>query len=112
MFNRWDIVPIPEHLRVNLTGKVHMEFPYVTVQSMVDFRANNVVADISPRPLLLLHAADDSVTPTEQSVELFQHAGQPADLVLLAGIDHFPLAESNSRARKILKDWLDHYMPA
>jgi len=111
MFDRWDIVPIPQSLRGNLTGDVIMSFPYETVQSMFDFRANDVVGLIAPRPLLLLHASNDSVTPTEQSIDLFNHAGQPTDLVLLSDMDHFPLEKSDSRARHILKDWLDRYLP-
>jgi fermentation-respiration switch protein FrsA (DUF1100 family) len=86
-------------------------FPVETAQSMFDFRADDVVARIAPRPLLLLHAAVDSVTPTEQSIELFRRAGQPADLHLTAGTDHFMFADSNVRVRRILTDWLDEYMP-
>jgi dipeptidyl aminopeptidase/acylaminoacyl peptidase len=56
--------------------------------------------------LLLLHSAGDSVTPTEQSVELFRHAGQPTELHLFADTDHFMLAENNTRVRSLLTDWL------
>lgn len=111
MVPRWDIVPIPEHLRNNLAPGSIMEFPVETAQSMVDFVANDVVGNISPRPLLLFHSANDSVTPTEQSIGLFEHAGQPTDLTLLADIDHFPFSEANPRARTVLKNWLDHYFP-
>jgi uncharacterized protein len=107
MVPRWDIVPIPEHLRANLPPGSIMEFPAETAQSMCDFRAEDMVANIAPRPLLLLHAANDSVTPTEQSIEMFKHAGRGAELIVLGGIDHFPLAEENSRIRDILKGWLN-----
>ena len=111
MVPRYDIVPIPEHLREHLATKSVMEFPVETVQSMFDFKAEEVVGNIAPRPLLLLHAAKDSVCPTEQSIELFKHAGEPAELHLLADSDHFLLAEGNTRVRKILKGWLDRYFP-
>ena len=74
--------------------------------------ADNVVGDISPRPLLLLHSSVDSVTPTEQSVEMFKRAGQPTDLHLSADTDHFMFAEDNVRVISILKDWLDKFFPA
>lgn len=109
---RWDIVPIPEHLRSNMGKNVTMEFPSETAQSMYDFRANDVVGDIAPRPLLLFHAADDSVTPTDQSLQLFAHARQPTDLLLLSGIDHFPFSIGNDRPRQALRSWLDAYFPA
>jgi pimeloyl-ACP methyl ester carboxylesterase len=106
MVPRWDIVPIPEHLRANLPPGSIMEFPAETPQSMCDFRADDVVANITPRPLLLIHAADDSVTPTEQSIELFKRAGRGTELIVLGGIDHFPFADENSRIRDILKGWM------
>ena len=37
---------------------------------MYAFKANEVVGKIAPRPLLLLHSANDPVTPTGQSVDL------------------------------------------
>lgn len=112
MVSRYDIVPIPSHLRGHLSAKSVMEFPVETAQSMFDFRAEDVVAEIAPRPLLLMHAANDSVTPTEQSIELFKRAGEPTELHLLTDVDHFLLAEQSHRARAILKDWLDRYYPA
>jgi pimeloyl-ACP methyl ester carboxylesterase len=111
MVPRYDIVPIPEHLRGHLAaGSVQM-FPYETAQSMYDFRADDVVGGMAGRPILLLHSSVDSVTPTEQSVELFKHAGQPTDLHLFAETDHFMFAESNTRVRTVIFDWLARYFP-
>lgn len=111
MVPRWDIVPIPEHLRRNLSSDSIMEFPVETAQSMFDFRANEVVGQLAPRPLMLFHAANDSVTPTEQSLALFRHAGSPSELYLMADIDHFPFSKENPRARAVLSSWLDKFMP-
>lgn len=112
MVSRYDIVPIPEHLRTNLSTGSAKQFPAEVPQSMYNFTAEDVVGDISPRPLLLLHSADDSVTPTEQSVALFQKAGMPCDLHLFAETDHFMFAENNTRVREIVKSWLDKFFPA
>lgn len=111
MVPRYDIVPIPEHLRHNMSPGGVMEFPAETAQSMFDFRANDVVGAIAPRPLLLLHSADDSVTPTEQSIEMFKHAGRPTDLHLLDDVDHYAFGEQNPRVRAIVGDWLAKYFP-
>jgi pimeloyl-ACP methyl ester carboxylesterase len=111
MVDRYDIVPIPEHLRNNLSQKSVEKFPAEVPQSMYNFTADDVVGDIAPRPLLLLHSSDDSVTPTEQSVALFQKAGQPTDLHLFAETDHFMFAENNTRVREIIKSWLDKFFP-
>jgi hypothetical protein len=111
MVDRYDIVPIPEHLRANLSRHSVEQFPAEVPQSMYNFCAEDVVGDIAPRPLLLLHSSDDSVTPTEQSVALFQKAGQPCDLHLFAETDHFMFAENNTRVREIVKSWLDRFFP-
>jgi fermentation-respiration switch protein FrsA (DUF1100 family) len=103
---RYDIVPIPPAMRGNLAPGSVMEFPLETVESMLDFRANDVVGAIAPRPLLLLHASTDSVTPTEQSIVLFQKAGMPADLHLIADVDHFMFAENNEMVTDIVRTWL------
>lgn len=106
---RWDIVPIKPGMRNNLSAGSFLEFPFEVIESMHAFRANEVVGRIAPRPLLLLHPAVDTVTPTEQSIDLFAHAGQPTDLHLVADVDHFMLAEGNLLSQAILKHWLDKH---
>jgi dipeptidyl aminopeptidase/acylaminoacyl peptidase len=112
MVPRYDIVPIPAHLRNNLAKNSIEMFPAETAQSMFDFRADDVVGKIAPRPLLLIHAANDSVTPTEQSVELFKHANQSAELHLFSEVDHFLFGEDNARVWGVMRDWLGKYFPA
>jgi uncharacterized protein len=112
MVPRYDIVPIPQHLRANVTAKSAQQFPAETAQSMMDFRADDVVARIAPRPLLLLHSAHDSVTPTAESIELFRRARPPVELHLFDGVDHFMLREGNPRVVQTLRAWLDRYFPA
>ena len=111
MVPRFEIVPIPEKLRRNMSAGSIMEFPAETAQSMVDFRADDMVEKISPRPLLLLHSADDSVTPTRESIEMFKRAKQPAELHLLSDVDHFTFNEENQRLTRIVSDWLARYFP-
>lgn len=112
MVGRYDIVPIPANLRHNLAEKSHEEFTAETAQSMYDFTADDVVAKIAPRPLLLLHSSVDTVTPTEQSIRMFNLAGQPKDLHLFAETNHFMFADAQGRVRPILKAWLEKYFPA
>jgi len=112
MVPRYEIVPIPAHLRERIMpGSIQM-FTAETAQSMFDFRAEDVIGAIAPRPCLLLHAAQDSVTPTQQSIDMFANAGQPSELHLFADADHFLFAENNARVRRIVSDWLADYFPA
>jgi pimeloyl-ACP methyl ester carboxylesterase len=111
MVPRFDIVPIPERLRRNMSAGSIMEFPAETAQSMYEFRADDMVEKISPRPLLLLHSANDSVTPTHESVELFRRAKQPAELYLLSDVDHFMFNQENPRVTRLVSDWLARFFP-
>jgi pimeloyl-ACP methyl ester carboxylesterase len=120
MVSRYEIVPIPQQVRDNLARQSvemftasHVEmFPAETAQSMFDFRAEDVVGRIAPRPLLLIHSASDSVTPTEQSIEMFRRAGQPSELHLFGGLDHFLFAENSARVWGVMRDWLKDYFPS
>jgi len=112
MIPRYDIVPIPPKMRGLLPPGSLMEFPLETVESMMAFRANDVVGKIAPRPLLLLHSAKDSVTPTEQSVDLFRCAGQPTDLHLMADVDHFMFTHNSALVADLIGNWLDKHFPA
>lgn len=111
MVPRMDIVPIPMGLKRQIVPGSLQEFTAETAQSMFDFKAEEVVSQISPRPLLLLHSSADSVTPTEQSLEMFNKAGKPTDLHLFGDTNHFMLAEGNQRVWNIVKDWLAQYLP-
>jgi hypothetical protein len=112
MVPRYEIVPIPEKLRSNMSQGSIMEFPAETAQSMYDFRADDQVGNIAPHPLLLLHSANDSVTPTIESIEMFKRARPPAELHLLSDVDHFTFNEENPRLIRIVSDWLERYFPA
>ena len=112
MVPRYDIVPIRPELRGNLAPGSILEFPFEVVESMYAFTGNEVVGRIAPRPLLLMHPAADTVTPTEQSIDLFHHAGQPTDLHLVAGVDHFLMSEGNTLVLNLVRDWLAQRFPA
>lgn len=109
--SRFDIVPIPLEMRANLPAGSFMEFPFEVVDSMVSFRPNEVIGRIAPRPLLLLHPSVDSVTPTEQSIEMFRHAGMPTDLHLVSNIDHFIFSDDNELVLNLVRDWLAKHLP-
>ena len=74
MVKRWDIVPVPEHLRPLLPADRIMDFPVDTAQSIYDFKPDDVIGEIAPRPLLIYHGANDSVTPTSEALEIFRRA--------------------------------------
>lgn len=48
----------------------------------------DVVAQIPPRPLLLIHGTDDGVIPVEHARRLAATAGPGAELIIVDGVDH------------------------
>ena len=66
-------------------------YPQSTEKWLSDFRKINAlhcVADIAPRPLLLVHASGDSVVPLHNAERLYQKAGEPKQIVVLEGSEH------------------------
>lgn len=111
--SRFDAVPIPPALRNNLSPKAIMEIPTETAWSMRNFRADDVVANIAPRPLLLFHTANDTITPTIESVRMWEKAGHPKELMLVDTTAHFPLAPNDAaRTKMMMKGWLDKFFPS
>jgi hypothetical protein len=107
---RWDIVPVPEHLRPLLPADRIMDFPVDTAQSIFDFSPDDVIGRIAPRPLLIYHGANDSVTPTSEALEIFRRANGVPELAILAG-DHFPFAEPEPLLDGLMRQWLTRNLP-
>jgi hypothetical protein len=57
--------------------------------------------------------ANDSVTPSEQSLRMFEKAGTNTELMMMSGTSHFPLSPENApRTRAIIKGWLEKFFPS
>ncbi len=61
---------------------------FEAVDHLLRFRAEDLVGRISPRRLLLVHAAENLLYLPEESEALFDAAGQSKELVLLEGVGH------------------------
>jgi uncharacterized protein len=66
--------------------------------------ALNSVADIAPRPLLLLHSSNDPVVPVSSSQKLYEKAGEPKQLIIIEGSEH--RLRRNEMAVDTLINWL------
>jgi len=109
--HRYDIVPVPEHLRANIDGPSTFDFSVETAEAFLSFNPETEVAKVAPRPLMLIHAAEDFVVPAEGSMELFRKAGKNAELYLISGVDHFMFGENEHRVIHLVQDWLGRYFP-
>lgn len=107
---RWDIVPVPPALRPHLPPGCIMDFPVDTAQSIFDFRPEDVLDRIGPRPLLICHGADDSVTPTSEAISIYNRSRSFAELAILKG-DHFPFVDGDPIYPGLLSVWLRKHLP-
>jgi len=72
-------------------GIIRDEYPISREEWLDGFRKVKPVervADISPRPLLVMHGSDDDVVPVSHGRELYRTAGSPKDIVIIKGLGH------------------------
>jgi alpha-beta hydrolase superfamily lysophospholipase len=111
MAHRFDIIPVPARLHANIQPPSIMEFPAETATETLAFNAGDVAARIAPRPLLILHSAQDEVIAADGSFDLFKCAGYHGDLHIIGGVDHFMFGEDDRRVADIVRNWLTRNFP-
>jgi alpha/beta superfamily hydrolase len=62
------------------------------------------VANLAPRPILIVHGTEDDVVPVESSRSLYEHAGQPKDIMIVKGAGH--QLRLSEQATDAALDWL------
>ena len=112
MAHRYDLIVVPERLRNNIDKRSIMEFPLEMALETLAFNPGDMAARIAPRPLLLLHSAQDEVITADGSMELFKRGGYHGDLHIIGGVDHFMFGEDDKRVEEIVRTWLKRYFPA
>lgn len=112
MAHRYDLIVIPERLHANIDARSIMQFPLEMALETLAFNPGDLAARIAPRPLLLIHSAQDEVIAADGSIELFKCAGYHGDLHIMGGVDHFMFGEDDNRVAEIMTNWLNRYFPA
>jgi dipeptidyl aminopeptidase/acylaminoacyl peptidase len=85
---------------------------YASIRSVMLMKPIEAVTKISPRPLLLLAGKKDGIVPWENnSLKLFENAGEIKRIVTFEDGDHGLLAEpTREGAIKEITDWLERYL--
>lgn len=110
--HRFDIFEMPKDLQVNLTSNNSlMQFTAETPVAFFMFRPEEMIAKISPRPILILHSARDRVCHYDEAFSLVKLAKPPIELHLIDGADHFMFVNADPRVGFILHNWLDRFFP-
>ncbi len=66
----------------------------------------DLIADIEPRPMLIIHGTADTVVPPSQALEFKQCASEDAELFLIEGADHGYVGYRRQLAVKVVS-WLN-----
>jgi len=83
------------------------DFPHSTEEWLNGFRVIspiNYIAQISPRPLLLVHGSEDEVVDVNHAHRLYAMAREPKQIVIIDGAEH--RLRQDARAMAIVIDWL------
>lgn len=83
-------------------------------EAIIEFKPEEVVERLSPRPFLMIVAADDTRVPPEVSLPAFERAKDPKLLTILEGIEHHAVYEPPARDRLlgVLVPWLKTHLEA
>lgn len=68
------------------------------------------VAEIAPRPLLLVHGSEDEVVDVSHAHKLYDRAGETKQIIIIDGAGH--RLRQDDRAMAIVIDWLKSHVKA
>jgi fermentation-respiration switch protein FrsA (DUF1100 family) len=90
------------------------EIPLEYVDETLQFAPEWVVDKIAPRPVLFITTDDDRLVPPQESIELYQRAGEPKKLVVLEGYGHYEvyMEPAFSAVMQATVAWYRQWLPA
>jgi fermentation-respiration switch protein FrsA (DUF1100 family) len=89
------------------------EITLESAEAIMEFSPEDVIRRIAPRPILLIHAGDDTLVSPEESESLYDRAGDPKKLLILPGVGHtdFYLGDALEQVTAASLDWYKRYLP-
>ena len=94
-------------------GIVAADVVLESAEAIIEYAPEEIVHRLAPRPVLFIHCADDVLVPPDESIAMYERAGEPRRLVLLPGRGHYDVysgagfAEVMSHATA----WFSIYLP-
>lgn len=88
-----DVVSHAVRRVLHIPGEPFARIADLFLPSMAGYRGRDVepvreVAAIAPRPLLLIHGTEDSISPLQQGLDVYAAAGEPKELWIAEGAEH------------------------
>jgi pimeloyl-ACP methyl ester carboxylesterase len=88
--------------------------PTEYIDETLQFHPEWVVDKIAPRPLMLIATDDDRLVPPEESISLYEKAGEPKRLVMLKGFGHYEVYvdPAFTEVMEPTLAWFQEHLPA
>ncbi len=88
--------------------------PLEYIDETLQFHPEWVVDRIAPRPILFITTDDDRLVPPEESVSLYNKAGEPKGLVMLNGYGHYEVYNEPAFSEVMAPTlhWFTRHLPA
>jgi len=98
-------------IKKEVEAKIPNQMPLQCAEAIMEFRPEDVVHKISPRATLFIAVENDAVTPEEQSVRLYDKAGEPKKLILFRQTTHYGIYNDyfNDVAEAVV-DWYNRHL--
>jgi cephalosporin-C deacetylase-like acetyl esterase len=115
----FDVVPLEPSIQEAMDEAVKQglmpedEITLESAEAIMAHSPQDVVAQISPRPILFIHAANDNLVSPEEAEILYELAGDPKKLVIVPGVTHvdFYLGDAFAKVTALALDWFRNYLP-
>lgn len=98
--------------RATVSGAVS-QIPLEFIDDTLEFHPEWVVDKISPRPVLFITTDDDRLVPPDESIALYEKAGEPKKLVMLKGWGHYEVyvGEAYRQVMDPTVAWFKEHLP-
>lgn len=98
-------------IKKEVADKIPDQMPLQCAEAIIEYSPEDVVAKIAPRASLFLAVENDAVTPEEQSIRLYELAGEPKKLVIFRQTTHYGIYNDyfNEVAANVV-DWYNRYL--
>ena len=91
-------------------GRWRNEVTLSTVAHSTEYEPGAHMEFISPTPLLMLVATEDTITPSDLALAAYARALEPKQLVLLPGHHFVPYVSAFERASSAARDWFVQHL--
>lgn len=109
------MVPTPERRQTTIKKDVDDRVPSLvrlaSAEAIMRYRPLDVVADISPRALMVICVEGDATTPEDHAYALYERAGGPKRLVVQTGTTHYAAYERyRDVVNPMIVEWFERHL--